>query len=396
MEVFRMLFPAESVRGRAIIKNDRRGVGSRRGRLSLAVLMATCLVACAGFAACAGGGSPKNDGAKKGDTSAGRAAARERGPGKQAEAQQAIKVGLVLDKGGKDDKSFNTAAWTGASQAAAEGGVELKDVETMDDALFEPSLRSFAERGFDLVIGIGFAQKEPLERTAAAFPDIHFAIVDAKIDLPNVASLLFDEHAGSFLVGAIAAASTRTGTVGFVGGMDIPLIRRFEMGYEAGAKHVNPDIRLLSNFVGVTSDAWNNPTRGKELGHGQYSRGADIIFAAAGASGLGVFDAAEEMKKLVIGVDSNQNWIKPGFVLTSMLKRVDQAVHDVIREAAAGRFQAGVRVFGLANSGIGYAIDEHNQAVLSPRVRSLADSLMREIVAGRIQVPDYYQKRSSG
>jgi basic membrane protein A len=302
----------------------------------------------------------------------------------------------VLDKGGKDDKSFNTAAWEGAYRAATEGGVDLKDVETMDDALFEPQLRAFAERGYDLVIGIGFAQKEPLERTARDFPNIHFAIVDARVDLPNVASLLFDEHEGSFLVGAIAAASSRSGTIGFVGGMDIPLIRRFEMGYAAGARQVRPDIRILSNFVGVTSDAWNNPTRGKELAQTQYQRGADIIFAAAGASGLGVFDAAEETGHFVIGVDSNQNWIKPGSVLTSMLKRVDRAVHDVIREAAAGRFEGGVREFGLSNEGVGYAVDEHNRDILSPRVQALADSLEAEILAGRVRVPDYYEERTPG
>jgi basic membrane protein A len=302
-------------------------------------------------------------------------------------------VAIVLDKGGKDDKSFNTAAWEGAQKAAAGGGVELKDVETMDDALFEPNLRTFAERGYDLVIGIGFAQQEAIERTAKAFPAIHFAIVDATVDLPNVASLIFNEHEGSFIVGAIAAATSETGTVGFVGGMDVPLIRRFEMGYAAGARHVRPDVKILSNFVGVTSDAWNNPTRGKELAQGQYRRGADVIFAAAGASGLGVFDAAEEMDRFVIGVDANQNWIKPGFVLTSMLKRVDVAVHDVIRDAVAGRFQGGVRQFTLANGGIGYAMDEHNEAILTPRVQAIADSLEKEIVAGRIAVPDYYLER---
>lgn len=302
-----------------------------------------------------------------------------------------IKVGLILDKGGKDDKSFNTAAWEGASKAAAEGQVELKDVESMDDAMFEPSLRSFAERGYDLVISIGFAQKEPLDRVAADFPNIHFAIVDATVDRPNVASLLFDEHEGSYLVGAISAATSETGTIGFVGGMDIPLIRRFQMGYEAGAKAVRPDVKILSNFVGVTSDAWNNPNRGKELARSQYERGADVIFAPAGASNLGVFDAAEEMDRFVIGVDSNQNWIKPGFVLTSMLKRVDRAVYEVIRESVAGRFLPGVRNFGLKNDGVGYALDANNEAILKPSVQAIADSLKNEILAGRIEVPDYYK-----
>jgi basic membrane protein A and related proteins len=310
--------------------------------------------------------------------------------GSAGSAGGTVQVGLILDKGGKDDKSFNSAAFLGASEAVKEGGVELKDVETMDDALFEPNLRALAERGFDLVIGIGFAQREPIERVAKEFPNIHFAIVDAEVDLPNVASLLFDEHEGSFLVGAIAAGTSETGTIGFVGGMDVPLIRRFEMGYSAGAKYVRPDVKVLSNFVGVTSDAWNNPTRGKELAQGQYRRGADVIFAAAGASGLGVFDAAEEMDRYVIGVDSNQNWLKPGFVLTSMLKRVDRAVYEVIQEARTGRFRGGVHRFTLANEGIDFSLDEHNEAILLPRVQALADSLKKEIVAGRIDVPDYY------
>ncbi len=336
----------------------------------------TGLLACVLLLAACGGGGSEN--------------AKSKGEESSASSGGGIKVGMVLDKGGKDDKSFNTAAFAGASSAAALGGVELKDVETMDDALFEPNLRAFAERGFDLVIGIGFAQKEPLERTAKEFPNVHFAIVDARVDLPNVASLLFDEHTGSFLVGAIAAESSKSGTIGFVGGMDIPLIRRFALAYEAGAKHVRPDVKVLSNFVGVTSDAWNNPTRGKELGEGQYRRGADIIFAAAGASGLGVFDAAEEMDRYVIGVDANQNWVKPGHVLTSMLKRVDTAVHDVIREAVDGKFQGGVRTFGLENDGVGYAVDEYNDGILAPAVRAMADSLRTEITAGAIEVPDYY------
>jgi basic membrane protein A len=354
------------------------GIGRPAAPARRALAAALACVLAAGLAACGGGAKEEKP---EGNASAGGDTTGARGP---------IRVGLVLDKGGKDDKSFNTAAFAGATQAAAEGGVELKDVETMDDALFEPSLRSFAERGYDLVIGIGFAQQEPLERTARDFPNVRFAIVDAKVDLPNVASLLFDEHEGSFLVGSIAAATSESGTIGFVGGMDIPLIRRFEMGYAAGARAVRPDIKVLSNFVGVTSDAWNNPTRGKELAQAQYRRGADVIFAAAGASGLGVFDAAEEMDRFVIGVDSNQNWLKPGFVLTSMLKRVDRAVFQVIRDAKEGRFQGGVHTFGLADQGIDYALDEHNEAILRPDVQALADSLKQEILAGRIDVPDYY------
>jgi len=340
-----------------------------------------------GVAGC--GGKEKTKGSDQANTGSSAAPAVDGGTGARPGGKRLL-VGLILDKGGRDDKSFNSAAFAGATQAQNEGGVTLKDIETMDDAMFEPSIRSFAERGYDLIIGIGFAQREPIERAARDFPKVHFAIVDARVDLPNVASLLFDEHEGSFLVGAIAAATSESGTVGFVGGMDTPLIRRFEMGYEAGARAVRPDVKVFSNFVGVTSDAWNNPTRGKELAATQYRRGVDVIFAAAGASGLGVFDAAEEMDRFVIGVDANQNWIKPGFVLTSMLKRVDKAVYQAIRDAVAGNFQGGLKEFGLANEGIDYALDEHNEAILTPGVQAVADSLKKEILAGRITVPDYY------
>jgi basic membrane protein A len=303
-----------------------------------------------------------------------------------------FKVGLVLDRGGKDDKSFNASAYKGASQAKAKLAVFLKYVEATDDNAFEPMLRAFAQRDFDLIIGIGFAQKEAVKKVAAEFPQKHFAIVDSEVNAPNVRSLMFEEHEGSFVVGAIAALTSKTGKIGFVGGMDIPLIRRFQMGYEAGAKQVTPRITVIANFVGVTSEAWNNPPKGKELALAQYNAGADIIFAAAGASGLGVLDAAEEEKKLAIGCDSNQDWTKPGFVLTSMLKRVDEAVYSTIEEAKAGKFAGGVKRFGLANKGVGYSIDQYNEEILAPSVRKRADELEAEIIAAKIVVPDYYKR----
>ena len=187
--------------------------------------------------------------------------------------------------------------------------------------------------------------------------------------------------------------TSHTGTIGFVGGMDIPLIRRFEMGYAAGAKKINPAIVISANYVGITSEAWNNPPKGKELALAQYESGADIIFAAAGASGLGVFDAAEEKKKFAIGVDSNQNWTKPGLILTSMLKRVDEAVFNTISETKAGSFTGGVKQFGLANKGIDYAVDQYNEKILTAAVRKRADELKAEIIAGKIEVPDYYKQK---
>jgi basic membrane protein A len=303
-----------------------------------------------------------------------------------------FRVGLVLDRGGKDDKSFNASAYEGAMRAKSQLGVFVKYVEATDDNAFEPLLRAFAQRGFDLVIGIGFSQKEAMAKAAAQFPKTRFALVDAQVDASNVRSLLFEEHEGAFLVGAIAALTSKTGRIGFVGGMDIPLIRRFELAYEAGAKHVNPQASVAANYVGITSEAWNNPPKGKELALAQYDGGADIVFAAAGASGLGVFDAAEERSKYAIGCDSNQNWVKPGLVLTSMLKRVDQAVYASIEEAKAGKFTGGARHFGLADHGVDYAVDQYNAKVLSEPVRKRAEELRAEIIAGRIEVPDFYKK----
>jgi basic membrane protein A len=306
-----------------------------------------------------------------------------------------FKIGLVLDRGGKDDKSFNTSAYEGGLRAKKELGAYLKYVEAPDDNAFEPMLRSFAQRDFDLIIGVGFAQKEAIKKVAGQFPNKHFVIVDAEVDAPNVRSLMFEEHEGAYVIGAIAALTSKTGKVGFVGGMDIPLIRRFEMGYEAGAKKVNPDVTVTANFVGVTSEAWNNPPKGKELALSQYQSGVDVIFAAAGASGLGVFDAAEEKKKYVIGVDANQDWVKPGLVLTSMLKRVDEAVFASIQEAQSGKFAGGIKRFGLANKGVDYSVDQYNAGILTEPVRKRADELKAEIVAGKIAVPDYYRKQAA-
>ena len=302
-----------------------------------------------------------------------------------------FKVGLVLDRGGKDDKSFNAAAYQGAMDAKQKLGVYVKYVEASDDNAFETLMRSFAQKDYGLIIGIGFAQKEAIAKVAAQFPKTHFALVDSQVDAPNVRSLMFEEHEGSYVIGAIAALTSKTGKIGFLGGMDVPLIRRFAMGYEAGAKAVNSNITVLVNYCGVTSEAWNNPPKGKELAIAQFDAGADVIFAAAGASGLGAFDAAEERKKLVIGVDSNQNWVKPGFVLTSMLKRVDLAVFTVIADAQAGKFTAGLQRFGLGDKGVDYAIDQYNEKLLSEAVRKRADELKVEIIAGKIVVPDYYK-----
>lgn len=307
-------------------------------------------------------------------------------------ASTALTIGLVLDKGGKDDRSFNTAAVVGSSQAAKEFGLTIKDVESPDDTAFEPALRTFAERGLPLVIAIGFGQADALKKVAPQFPNTKFAIVDAVVEAPNVASLMFEEQEGSYLVGYLAGLATKTNVVGFVGGMEVALIRRFLMAYEAGAKAANSKVKVLNNFVGITASAWANPTRGKELALSQITQGADVIFHAAGASGMGVFDAAEEKKVYAIGVDSNQNAIKPGRVLTSMLKRVDTAVYAVIAEVVKGEFKPGLRSFGLKDKGIDYAVDANNEALIAPFKTKIED-VRAQIISGKIVAPDYYKSK---
>ncbi len=302
-----------------------------------------------------------------------------------------FKVGLVLDKGGRDDKSFNSAAYNGANDLQKKLGFDLKVVESSDDTALEPSLRTFAQHGYDLVIGIGFIMKTPIEKVAKQFPKTHFLIIDSLVALPNVRSVIFKEQEGSYLVGAIAALASKTKVVGFIGGMDIPLIRRFEMGYKAGILATQPKAQLITNYVGSSTDAWRNPTKGKELALSQISKKADVIFQAAGASGLGVFDAAEEKKVFAIGVDSNQNWVKPGKILTSMVKRVDLAVSTTIEESMKDQFKAGEFSVGLAEGMVDYSLDEHNRKILTPEIEKVANDLKKKIIEKKIIVPDYYE-----
>ena len=305
-------------------------------------------------------------------------------------ANAALKVGLVLDKGGKDDKSFNTSAYEGAMKAQKELGIELKYVEASDSNALEVLHRNFAQKKYDLIIGIGFAQADAVKKVAALFPQTQFAIVDGEVKADNVRSLLFEEHEGSFLMGAAAALKSKTGVVGFIGGMDIPLIRRFQKGYEAGVKYVNPKATVINNYIGVTGEAWNNPAKAKEMALAQAGQKADVIFHAAGASGSGLFDAAAEKNIFAIGVDSNQNWMKPGVVLTSMLKRVDVAVYDTIKTANEKKFKAGVIRFGLKDGGIDWALDQNNEKLWNAADKAKMADIKKLIVAKKIKVPDYY------
>lgn len=320
------------------------------------------------------------------------------------EDKSKIKVGIVFDIGGKDDRSFNAAAWEGVKRAADEfpDKVVLRDVEPGNPPSIEPAMRAFAERGFDLIVGVGFAQGPIMQRVAKDYPNIQFAIIDGVIldenkkPYPNVASLVFKEHEGSYLVGMIAAAKSKTGIIGFLGGLDIGLIHRFEKGYEEGAQSVNPSIKVIQNYVGVTDTAWNNPGKGKELALAQIQKGADVIFTAAGNSGLGAFDAVESYgmengvaKKYVIGVDSNQNGVKPGYVLTSMVKRVDNAVYDIIKEKVEGKpFQGGFHVFGLDKDGVGYSLDNFNKPFIPQDLVDKVETAKKKIISGEIKVTD--------
>ena len=296
---------------------------------------------------------------------------------------------VVFDMGGKFDKSFNEAAFNGAEQFKADTGVEYRDFEVTNPSMREQALRNMARRGAQVVVAMGFAQAAAVETVAQEFPETKFTLIDMVVDLPNVQSVIFKEHEGSFLVGMAAAMTSKTGKVGFVGGMDIPLIRKFALGYVEGAKHVNPDIDIFQNMTGTTPSAWNDPTRGGELARSQFDRGADVVYAAAGGTGIGVYQAAKDAGKLAIGVDSNQNYIHPGTMLTSMIKRVDVAVYESFKAAQEGTWQGGIQILGLAEDGVGWALDEHNRSLISAEIEAAVEQARKDIIAGKIAVTDY-------
>ena len=302
------------------------------------------------------------------------------GAAMQAMAQPAI----VFDMGGKFDKSFNEAAYNGMEKWKKESGKPYLEFEIANESQREQAIRRMAERGANPIIGIGFGQASSIEKVAKEFPKLNFAIIDMVVKLPNVQSVVFREHEGSFLVGAMAAMASKTGKVGFVGGMDIPLIRRFQCGYEQGAKYANPKAEIFANMTGTTGAAWNDPARGGELAKAQFSKGADVVFAAAGGTGMGVYQAAKDGGKLAIGVDSNQNHLQSGTMLTSMLKRVDVAVYNV-----AKAHKAGVSELGLKEGGIDYAMDEHNAKLVSADMKKKVDAAKADIISGKVKVTDY-------
>ncbi|TDI55998.1 MAG: BMP family ABC transporter substrate-binding protein [Alphaproteobacteria bacterium] len=300
-----------------------------------------------------------------------------------------VKPAVVYDMGGKFDKSFNEAAYAGAELFKSETGLEYRDFEIQNDSQREQALRNFARRGHNPIVAIGFSQAQALEKVAKEFPDTKFAIIDMVVDLPNVRSVIFKEHEGSYLVGMLAALASKTGKVGFVGGMDIPLIRKFACGYIQGVRAVNPDAEIYQNMTGTTGAAWNDPVKGGELAKSQFDRGADVVYHAAGGTGLGVLQAAADAGKLGIGVDSNQNGLHPGSVLTSMLKRVDKAVFKAFDDVRTDSWTAGFDVLGLAENGVGWALDDNNKDLVSDAMKAALDAASQKIIAGEITVHDY-------
>jgi basic membrane protein A len=294
---------------------------------------------------------------------------------------------IIFDLGGKFDRSFNEAAFNGAETWAEATGGDYREIELQSDAQREQAMRRLAEAGSNPIVMAGFSQASALSVVAPDYPDTTFVIIDGVVDEPNVRSVIFSEHEGSYLVGMLAAMASDTGTVGFVGGMDIPLISRFACGYAQGVVAVNPDATVLANMTGTTPAAWNDPVRGGELTRGQISRGADVVYAAAGGTGLGVLQTATDEGILSIGVDSNQNYLHPGAVLTSMLKRVDVAVNDAFTQGAD--VETGLFVFGLAEEGVGYALDENNAELISEDMIAAVDAARASIIAGDIMVHNF-------
>ena len=294
---------------------------------------------------------------------------------------------LIFDLGGKFDKSFNEAAFMGAQRWAEETGETFREIELQSEAQREQALRRFAEAGSNPIVMTGFAFGDALGQVAGDYPDTDFVIIDMVVDAPNVRSVVFNEHEGSYLVGMMAAMASESNTVGFIGGMDIPLIRKFACGYAQGVKAVKPDATVIANMTGTTPAAWNDPVKGSELTKAQISQGADVVYAAAGGTGVGVLQTAADEDILSIGVDSNQNHLHPGEVLTSMLKRVDNAVYQAMTDGPG--MEKGFNVMGVGNGGIGYAMDENNKDLVTADMQTAVDEASARIADGSLEVHDY-------
>jgi basic membrane protein A len=304
----------------------------------------------------------------------------------------ANKIGVIYDSGGKFDKSFNELAFNSAMRVVNELGWDIIEFEAANNTQIEQGMRKVADRGATLIVAMGFAQADAVAAVAPQYPDINFVNVDVCwLDDPagNIYQACYKEHEGSFLVGMIAAMASETGKIGFVGGMDIPLIRKFQGGYEQGAMYVNPDIEIHANMTGTTPEAWNNPTKGAELTKAQVDKGADVVYQAAGGTGIGVLQAAADAGIMGIGVDTNQNWMHPGNMLTSMLKRLDLTIFEQAQKTADGTFEPAIVVLGLADGMVGYAAED---GMVTDEMVAAVAAASAEIVSGNIVVADWSQE----
>ena len=301
-----------------------------------------------------------------------------------------LKPAVVFDMGGKFDKSFNEGVWNGVKKFTEETGIEVMEFEVTNETQREQAMRRMVDKGATIVLGVGFAQADAISKVAADNPDVQFSIIDVGwLDAPNLRQYVFKEHEGSFLVGVAAAKASQTGKVGFVGGQDIGLISRFACGYVGGVKSILPNAEVYENMTGSTPAAWNDPARGAELTRSQIDRGADVVYHAAGGTGVGVIQAAADAGKLAIGVDSNQNGLAPGSVLTSMLKRVDVAAYETFMDAKNNAFTSGVQVLGIAEGGVDWALDDNNKSLITADIKSAIENAKDGILSGDIVVHDF-------
>ncbi len=305
-----------------------------------------------------------------------------------------FKPAVVFDMGGKFDKSFNEGVYNGVEKFKKETGISYKSFEVTNPTQREQAIKKMAKRGANPILGIGFAQGPAIEKVAGEYPNTKFAIIDMVVNKPNVQSIVFKEQEGSFLVGMLAAMASKTHKVGFIGGMDIPLIRKFECGYAQGAKYADPKVEVIQNMTGSTPSAWNDPSKGGELAKAQFDRGVDVVFAAAGGTGIGVYQAAKDAGKLAIGVDSDQNYLQPGTMLTSMVKRVDVAAYNFYKSVKNGTFKPGIISLGLKENGVDWAYDKYNKNLITDKMKKAVQKAKADIISGKIIVHDYMSNNS--
>ena len=309
-------------------------------------------------------------------------------------AQADIKPAVVYDTAGKNDKSFNEAVFNGITRFMNDTGIAVTELEPSNEAQMEQSLLKLAQRGYSPIVAVGFTFAGPLTVAAEAYPDTSFTLIDMVVGLPNVQNVIYKEHEGSFLVGVLAAMNSESGTVGFVGGMDIPLISRFECGYKQGVKWQDSSMNILAQMTGSTPAAWGNPSKGGEITRSQVEAGADVVYAAAGGTGIGVYQTAADMGVLAIGVDSNQNYMQPGTMLTSMFKKVGAAAYDSYEAAMNGTWSSDMRILGVAEDGVGWALDEYNRDLVSAEMEARVNEVRASIISGDIEVHDYMSDSS--